>query len=155
MNAERISIDVRGIGEYRLTVEVGDPLSPDGLTRLVLEGHGELHAEQVYAELSKDQGGEFDDRTGPPERACTGKIDKPEAERLLKTASQIQWDRKFPPRPGIPDEAIVEWQLGKSDEPGLSMKTWIQDAEKDPNLGPLFGRLREELARISEDQLYF
>ena len=155
MNAEGNSTDARDIGEYRLTIEVGDPLSPDGLTRLVLEGHGDLHAEQVYAELSEDQSGQFDDRTGPPEGECTGKIDKLEAERLLKTASQIQWDRKFPPRPGIPDEAIVEWHLGKSDKPSLSMKTWIQDAEEDHNLGPLFARLREELARISEDQLYF
>lgn len=155
MNADVKSSGDRDLTGYRLTVGVGDPLSPDGLTRLTLDGNGEIQVQQVYADEGGAKHGAGDDRTGPPECERSGRIDGSEAASLLRSLTQLKWDRKFPPRPGIPDEAIVEWSLRKSGDDVLAMKTWLEDAERDPGLGPVLSRLRNELARLSDDQLYF
>jgi hypothetical protein len=157
MNAEikqETQEDSVDVSKYCLTVEVGDSLSPYGLTRVTLEGTGKFQAEQVYEVAVKGESKRARDRIGPPEGGITGKLGASEAKQLLRTVSQVQWVREFPPRLGIPDEAVVKWSLRKNGEDSLEMKTWIQDAEKDFHLGPLLAQLREELARLSEGKFF-
>lgn len=133
---------------YQVTIEVGDALSTHGLTRMTLSGDGNISAECVR------RTGEVATNTKQMPMQFTGTLKRHDPIDLLLKASQFDWNRKFPSRPGIPDEAIVVWQFGEKGAPGVEVKVWLREAEKDPLMGPLIKDLRQELADISGNDIY-
>ncbi|MBI2189879.1 MAG: hypothetical protein HYU37_22610 [Acidobacteria bacterium] len=137
--------------ETRLTIEVGDPLSDEGLTRVALDGAGEFSAELI--------------RKGPSPRAdqykaaepigpVRGRMPAPQALDLIRRSQQFAWGRAFPSRPGIPDEAVVVWRLEQPGGETRFWKAWLRDVEQDSVAGPVLDALRRQLAELSNDRLY-
>ena len=143
------------LAEYSLRVQVGDLYAPDGLTELILTGEGALSARLVREELDVEQVGESERGKKPPEGATAeGELSPEETEDVIRRAFFFPWSRTFPSRPGIPDEAIVEWRLSGTDGAGQTVKVWLREAESDPDFKPVLEALRRGLARISDSQLY-
>jgi hypothetical protein len=135
----------------RLTVEVGDVSSPDGLTRVVLGATGELYAEHLAAADERKT-----TAAGEPETtaAYRGRVSEEQSLDLFRRAREFAWGLTFPSRPGIPDEAIVVWRLEHADGETLVLKAWLRDVEKDPAAGPVLMALRRQLAELSHNRLY-
>ncbi|TCS73847.1 hypothetical protein EDC61_10169 [Sulfuritortus calidifontis] len=148
MTNQRPIFDKTHPENYQITIEVGDMLSEHGLTRMTLAGDGHVTAEW----LGKIRGAVETAKQLPTH--YTGTLKHHDPIDLLLKASQFNWDRKFPSRPGIPDEAIVVWQFGEKGAPGAEVKVWLREAEKDPLMGPLLQGLREELADLSDNHIY-
>jgi hypothetical protein len=127
-----------------ITVEVGDEADEYGLTRLRLDREGQYEIEQrggVEVKVREPLSGDARELLEEP------------VEELFGRAERIDWDRPFPPRPGIPDEAVVEWRLrGPGGEQTCRM--WLRDAEGDPGVAPLFAVLRTLVERASRGQLF-
>ncbi len=147
MNDQHLAFDPARAHDYELTVQVGDPTAPDGLTRVRLDGTGRLVAEQIF-----EEGHPAEKR--PRGRQVTGELPREEAKDLMRRASQFPWEREFPSRSGIPDEAIVVWHFHQKNKEGPSLKVWLREAESDPLLAPVLAALRKELGRLSQNQLY-
>lgn len=148
MANQRPSFDKAHPENYQISIEVGDMLSRHGLTRMTLAGDGNVTAEWLgkpkdTAETAKQMPSRF-----------TGTLKRHDPVDLLLKASQFDWGRQFPSRPGIPDEAIVVWQFGEKGSPGAELKVWLREAEQDPLMGPLLKGLRQELANLSDNHLY-
>ena len=140
MQAESVRFDPARLEDFALVVEVGDSLSEDGLTRVRVDGDGRIVVEQE------------------PQREATprahAKLDRASTETLLRGASQFDWGRRFPTRPGIPDEAVVQWSLQDRQGAQLTMKTWLREAEKDASMAPVLKALRKTVESSSEGRLY-
>lgn len=166
MTNEWTERDRQELADARLTVQVGDLYAPDGLTEVVLRPDGTLRARLVREDLGREGAGaaeaedggkgevEQKERPLPGPVTAEGEIPADEATELIRKASRFPWGRSFPSRPGIPDEAIVEWRLEKGAGEARVLKVWLREAEKDPALEPVLEALRRGLARISDDRLY-
>ena len=143
--------------EYSLVADVGEVASEEGMTRVVLEGTGrfvvEEHREQGGDEQRRDeqQRAERGDARG---RRYDGELGAERARSLLAQAARFGWDRHFPPRPGIPDEAIVRWTLRDASGEVATVRAWLRDAEKDPAMAPVLSALREAVQRATDGALY-
>ena len=151
MSNDRIAFDASRAPEYELHVAVGDPIGEHGLTRIALNGGGHMAAEQIFEEIPAEKQSAGAARKP---RQAEGQIDVEAATKLMRQVSQFLWDRKFPSRPGIPDEAVVVWTFGLKDGPSLTLKVWLREAEQDPALGPVLRALREGLATVSHGEIY-
>jgi len=136
----------------RLTLEVGDSMSEDGLTRVVLESTGLLYAEQIHR--PEPQGPETFDKREQAVGPLRWQMSAQQSLDLLRQAQQFGWGRPFPSRPGIPDEAIVVWRLERAGGEPLVLKAWLRDVEKDPVAGAVLMTLRRQLAEFSNTRLY-
>ena len=128
--------------DWELIADVGNILAPEGLTHVLLSGSGNLLVEERH---EKETGHKYE-----------GRIDEGTSVGLLKNASQFDWERRFPPRPGLPDEAIVEWTL-RSREEGegvATVKVWLRDAEKDRIMAPVLEELRRNVDRLTDGKLF-
>jgi hypothetical protein len=141
-------------------VEVGNPASPHGQTRLRLDGDGDFVARSVFADagqVAPVHALDMDDvKWGSDEKlqVVRGRVEAPRAVELLAQAVGFPWDRPFPSRPGIPDEAIVVLRFGPKGGPQSAVKLWLREAEADPVVGPVLKELRRYLEDFSSGQLY-
>ncbi len=158
MNNEPLSFDPARADEYELSVRVGSPTAPDGLTRVTLEGTGRFVAEQIFERRLQEkvtqerptEEGDAQER----DRRVTGELPRSEAEHLLRMATLFPWERSFPSRPGIPDEAIVVWSFGERGVQRATLRVWLREAESDPALSPVLEALRHNLAQLSHGEIY-
>jgi len=142
-----LSFDEAKSNEYWVKVEVGNIYSDDGQTWMQLDGDGNIQAELLKKQNTKDQ-------TDYEPILFTGILTEHKVNDLLGKASHLQWDSQFPQREGIPDEAIVIWSFGRKDEQHITTKMWLKDAEKDPGVSPLLMALRRELCLLSKDSIF-
>lgn len=150
MTADFIPFERAAAQDYSLQVEVGNAATPDGITRVLVDGLGNIQAAQYH------RGDDVKDReqSARETEQVKGQLKPEEAARLFEQASLASWDRRFPPRPGIPDEAIVELRLQRAKREGASMKLWLRDAEKDQVIGPLLEQLRRSVGELSGGRIY-
>lgn len=151
MSAEYIAFDRAFSQEYLLHVEVGQATAPDGVTRVRVDGAGNFEAAQ-YRQVAVEVP-DREQKEHEPERV-PGKISKDDAEKLFELASLAPWERRFPQRPGIPDEAIVEVRFERKGREGASVKLWLRDAEKDDVIGPILEQLRRHLKELGGGRVY-
>lgn len=166
-----LDFDPKLAPQYELAVEVGHPASPDGQTQLSLDGDGDIEARQLRRyreyvrprdvaesapEASVEQVAQIDVRPAGPDQpdAVRGHIEPERAAGLLAQAVGFPWERRFPSRPGIPDEAVVVLRFGAKGGPVNQVKLWLREAEDDPNVGPVLEELRGVLSELSQDRLY-
>ena len=140
MPTQRVKFDAARLADFELTVEVGDILSEDGMTRVRLDGYGRLAVEQL---CQKERGRQF-----------SGEMDRESTERLLRQASQLDWERGFPSRKGLPDEAIVQWSLHDRQGETITVRVWLREAEKDSAIAPVLAALRQVVERATDGTLY-
>jgi hypothetical protein len=131
--------------ELSLSVAVGDRHSRHGRTSVVLTGSGRV-------ETSLQIEGKLPDRVRKEpyvsEMAATAALD------VMRKATQFAWDTKFPPRPGIPDEAIVVWTLSVGAGTKLEAKAWLRDVEKDAAMAPVLRAMRDLVKRVTDGVLF-
>lgn len=144
MNNQDFSFDVDKLNDYKLYLESGERTSPDGQTRVVLHGSGYLKAEQV-----KEQP---ENRGKKVPVSIEGEIE--DAGEVFKQAENFDWQRKFPSRPGIPDEAIVTWTVEYQDEKIATVKIWLREAEEDDRFKVVLNRLKNVVGKLSDNQIY-
>lgn len=159
MTADYIAFDKAFAREYQLQVDVGQATAPDGITRVRVDGAGTLEAAQVRRATpqtpKQDVRDQSSDKPGDQDTArVAGKISPEEAAGLFEQASLAPWSDRFPRRPGIPDEAIVEVRFGRADRETGSVKLWLRDAEKDDALGPMLAQLRRHVEELSDGRIY-
>ena len=158
MADEYLPFDRAFAAEYSLQVEVGHADAPDGVTRVQVDGSGNLEAAQLRNEPQTDpRQREGKARKGGKEEGSDqvkGRIPEDEVLYLFDQASLAPWGRRFPQRPGIPDEAIVEVRLRRERLDGASVKLWLREAEKDHSLGPMLKVLRKHLTELSGGRIY-
>ena len=153
MNNNAVPLDPAGTEDAVLRFEVGDLLSPGGLTRVTLDGKGHFRAEQMskpgdYAEDTD----RLQEKLGTPD-PVEGSVEKGDAAGLIDRAGRFPWGRKFPSRPGIPDEAIVAVQLELPGGASKSLKIWLREAEQDKSVSPVLRVLRDHLSRFSKGKM--
>ncbi len=142
---DAIKYDEKYLPDYNLSLDVGDTLSSYGLTRVQVKGSGQITAELQVVSLEAEKSD-----LPSQEASCQLK----DSAGFFKRALQLNWSRKFPPRPGIPDEAIIVWTLRHGEKTLATMKTWLRDAEKEKDLEQLIAELREEISRASDGKIY-
>jgi hypothetical protein len=130
--------------ERELVATVGAPTSPDGQTRVRLADSGRL---VVQWERVPDDVPDVEQRPKEPERREeTGELGV-DPGPLFERSARFPWDQEFPTRPGVPDEAILEWDLREDDRSRTTLRVWLGDAERDPNMAPVLDALRDGPAR--------
>lgn len=139
---QRAKFDPARLADFELVVEVGDVFSEEGMARARLNGHGRLTVEQQRGH-EKEHARQFHSELNPDT-----------TEKLLRQASQFDWERSFPSRKGLPDEAVVQWFLHDRQGEALKVKVWLRDAEKDQVMGPVLEELRRGVQRATEGSLY-
>ena len=160
MADEYLPFDRAFAAEYSLQVEVGQADAPDGVTRVQVDGSGNLEAAQLRNEPRETEPRQQSGRGrkgGKEEEGSDqvkGRIPQEEALYLFDQASLAPWGRRFPQRPGIPDEAIVEIRLRRTQREGASVKLWLREAEKDPALAAVLKVLRKHLSELSGGRIY-
>lgn len=141
MTEHRVVFDQARVQDFELIMDVGDPLSEDGLTRVTLDGTGHLAVEQQYGPERK-------------EAPVHTKLVVEDARGLLKRVSQFDWELRFPSRSGLPDEAIVQWSFRDKRKGTVTQKAWLRDTEKDPLMAPVLAALRKAVERATNGKLY-
>jgi hypothetical protein len=159
MADEYMPFDRAFAAEYSLQVEVGHADAPDGVTRVQVDGSGNIEAAQLRNEPGGTGARDRDETGTKGERdegsnQVKGRMSPDEALYLFDQASLAPWGRRFPQRPGIPDEAIVEVRLRRERRDSASVKLWLREAEKDPALGPMLKLLRKHLTELSGGRIY-
>jgi hypothetical protein len=162
MADEYMPFDRAFAAEYSLQVEVGQADAPDGITRVQVDGSGNIEAAQLLNEPGGTEPREGEEKgrksqkvepeKGPEQ--VKGQMPPDEVLYLFDQASLAPWGRRFPQRPGIPDEAIVEVRLRRERRDSVSVKLWLREAEKDPALGPMLKLLRKHLTELSGGRIY-
>lgn len=149
MSDEYQPFEPEHLNEYSIDLDVGDPSSLQGLTHVFVQGDGTFTANLVI----DNSNGEDKAAMKSPERNVKGNLEKKAVENIFRQAHQFPWNRQFPSRPGIPDEAIVVWKLKKANSQ-LLLKVWLGEAEEDPVLSPVLEELRKTLGELSDNQLF-
>lgn len=156
MNADYIPFDRAFAREFSLQLQVGNASAPDGVTRVRMDGLGNLAAAQYRrtpeAADREQKGG--DEQKEPESEEVKGEVPADEAVRMFDQVSLAPWDSRFPQRPGIPDEAIVEVRLQRAGRESATMKMWLRDAEKDVAIGPVLEQLRRRVGELSGGRIY-
>lgn len=133
-------LDLARSNDFELVVEVGEPFDEKGLTRVKLNRDGAFVVEQQHDKEELQR--------------YPGEVNPDDAERIMQQVSQFTWDQHFPPRPGIPDEAIVRWHLVDHLGNARTLKVWLRDAEKDRVMGDALTLLRKNVERVTYGKLY-
>lgn len=139
-----------------LEVRVGNPYDHHGQTVASVSGSGAFRGETIRAEQPRPKGESADPAARhekPIEpRRCQAELPAEHAERILRQAAEFAWGAKFPPRPGIPGEAVVEWRL-KTPQGDFVLKSWLRDAEKDSRQAEVLKAIKETLQKASGDKM--
>jgi hypothetical protein len=135
------AFDAARLQDYRLSLALGHAESLHGRTELELGGDGRFQARQIGGRKREAM-------------AAHGELAREPLVQLLRAALQFDWNRAFPPRPGIPDEPIVEWSLALPGGSTLAMRAWLRDVERGDLSGPALEQLRRALAEASHGQLF-
>jgi hypothetical protein len=154
MTADYIAFDKAFAAEYQLQVDVGQATAPDGVTRVRVDGAGTFEAAQFRRAAEPAPEREQTRKQEQDSERVSGKIAPDEAARLFEQASLAPWGQRFPQRPGIPDEAIVEVRFQRAQRQSGTIKLWLRDAEKDVALGPMLTQLRRHLNDLSGGRIY-
>ena len=156
MNADYIPFDRAFAREFSLQLQVGNASAPDGVTRVRMDGLGNLAAAQYrrVPDAAGREPKEGEARNEPESEEVKGEVPADEAVRMFDQVSLAPWDRRFPQRPGIPDEAIVEVRLQRAGRESATMKMWLRDAEKDVAIGPVLEQLRRRVGELSGGRIY-
>ncbi|HYJ79223.1 MAG TPA: hypothetical protein VEW03_06465 [Longimicrobiaceae bacterium] len=145
--------------ELVLLVNVGHPGFYPGLTQVRLGREGDFTARRTFAvtavEAAHARALEVnDERWGMEPGLVRGRLGPARAADLLERAAAFPWDRPFPSRPGIPDEALVVVYLGRSGGPHRTLTLWLREAEGDPVVGTVFRELRATLDELSQGAIF-
>ena len=140
MSNQGFKFDQARLQDFELIVDVGDTLSPEGLTHVELSGNGNLVAEQ---RREKEIGEKYE-----------GRIDGETTASMLRKASEFDWERRFPSRPGLPDEAVVQWTLRDRKGAAVTVKVWLREAEKNGVMAPVLDGLRKDVDHMTDGKLY-
>lgn len=143
MSDQDFKYEAGNLNNYKLLVSVGNPVAPDGQTIVSLHGSGSIEAKQVFEAVKGKERKPFH---------IEGRIDNP--EEYFKPLEQFDWRRKFPSRPGIPDEAIIRWEIEYLAEKEASLKMWLGEAEDDRRYNEILKKLRDIVGRLSDNQIY-
>jgi hypothetical protein len=157
MSEEYIPFEAARADEYRLTVQVGEPSAPDGLTRVRLDGTGRIEAEQVLAAEQVSPDTRRAEQTSAGEQVtarASGELRRDDVEKLMYQASLFPWGRKFPSRAGIPDEAVTDWTLETTRGQRATLRMWLREAERDQAVSPVLAELRRQLDQMAEGKMY-
>ena len=157
MSEEPIQHDLARLGDYRLTVLVGELTAPDGLTRIRIDGTGRIEAAQVFAdvlvggeawtaEIIRD-GGRVTDR-------ASGILSPEETVHIMTLASRIPWTQPHSSRAGVPPEVVTSWTLVTAAGQALTLRMWLRDAEQDPIVGPVLRKIASHVHRIAEGRIF-
>lgn len=149
MNANFPSFQPEALHEYALQLDVGEPASLHGLTRLQLDGYGNVSATDIVAEARQEREAPMERST----RSAKGQLDRDATQTLFRRVHEFPWQRPFPSRRGIPDEAIVTWTLTRGSAQ-QQLRMWLGEAEDDPVIAPVLEALRTTLRSISDNQMY-
>ena len=150
MGEDYIPFDRTVAQEYSLRVEVGNVAAPDGMTRVQVDGLGNIEAEQLRQRAAGDER----QQTNNAPDSVKGSMSPGEAKYLFEQVSLAPWGSRFPQRPGLPDEAIVEVHLLRAQRDGASMKLWLRDAEKDAAIAPMLKLLRKHVGELSGGRIF-
>lgn len=143
MSTQNFTYDSDNLNDYQLHVTVGSPASPDGQTIVDLNGSGTIEAKQLY---------QLKDQKEKQPSIVEGRIDNP--EEYFKPLEQFDWQRTFPSRPGIPDEAIINWMIETKGEKKASLRMWLGEAEDDERYNNVLKKIRSTIGRLSDNQIY-
>lgn len=125
--------------QLQLSIRVGQPTAPDGLTRAQVDANGTVVVEHQQSDAEEKR------------ESLRGEL--PEARELIERAADFPWDSSFPQRPGIPDEAVAVWRLsGPQGE--REARFWIGDVESDERMREVFTILRAAVDRLSRGELF-
>lgn len=143
MSNQKFKYNPGHLNDYTLHVTVGSPESPDGQTIVDLHGSGSIEAKQLFGAK---------DRIEKKPSQIEGHIDNP--EEYFKPLEQFDWQRSFPSRPGIPDEAIINWRIESGGEKKANLRMWLGEAEDEERYSDVLKRLRKTVGRLSDNQVY-
>jgi hypothetical protein len=113
-----------------LDVKVGTDASLYGATRLTLERSGRFVLEHIGGRKGRQR------IVGEAREFLHESVDN-----IFLRAEAIAWRTPLPTRPGIPDEAAIEWRLRTPDGEERA-EMWLRDAEKEAAIAPLLAELR-------------
>jgi hypothetical protein len=154
-------IDPDRIDDYSLRADVGNPFEEDGLTRVMLSGSGVLEVEQHVAAPYVGEGEDPAAQHGKELRAnetvqSAGREEfgRSAARELIIMAAEFPWGRRFPTRPGIPSEPVLEWRLDDPRAGELTLKMWLRDAERYELIAPVLMAFRHAVERVSKGKLF-
>jgi hypothetical protein len=135
-----------------LQVKAGEPEEDDGQTTLSVERSGRFDLDH---EGGSDDvlGEEALARKSEPISGDIRELLDRSPDEVFHLAETVNWDRPFPPRPGIPDEAVLEWVLRTAKGVTIA-KMWLRDAERDDEVAPLLRLLRSVVAEASQNRLF-
>jgi hypothetical protein len=149
MNPTFPAFQPEALHEYNLQLDVGEPTSLHGLTRLQLDGFGNVNATDILADAKVGREGQIE----RPARGARGQLDPDATQSVFRRVHDFPWQRPFPSRRGIPDEAVVTWTL-KRGSAQQQLKLWLGEAEEEPAIAPVLEALRTMLRSISDNQMY-
>lgn len=149
MAEQRVTFNPARSEDFDLVIAVGDALSEHGLTRATLDGRGRLVVEQERAAAPVAE-----QREPAKLAAAHAELGAEETRSLLARAAQFDWERRFPSRPGLPDEAIVEWTFRDRRGAAVTVRAWLRDVEKDPAMAPVLAALRKGVDQATSGRLY-
>ena len=140
MSTQPNPIDSAQTNDFQLVVEVGNIYSEEGLTRVKLDTTGRLLVEQQYDRERIE--------------SFQGELDPQSTDQLFSELPRFDWDQRFPPRPGLPDEAVVQWLFQEKPGSIRMLKVWIRDAEKPGPMATALVILRRSVERLTDGKLY-
>jgi hypothetical protein len=138
-----IHFDPKRPQDFLLELDVGDQASEEGLTQAQVTGSGRVTIKHFGGEDEKSE-----------RQPIYAELNREQVVELFLAASQFDWNVKFPNRPGIPDEAIVEWTLRDNQTGELKRKAWLRDAEKSETMSRALKILRREVDQLSHGRLF-
>jgi hypothetical protein len=142
--ADRIEFDSSRAADFNLHVDVGEPEAFDGRTSVTFDGDGRMTIEH---ETTQDDEQPF----------AAAPLDwrmESDARTLLAAAASFDWTCPFPPRMGLPDEAIVRWTLRERGVLEVTCKTWLRDAEKNEAMRFVLDAVRAEIEKATKGMLF-
>ena len=150
-------LDLSHLGEYRLTVLVGEATAPGGLTRVRLEGTGRLRADQVFAagpvkvdadtgEIAR-QGGQLTDR-------ASGELPPEDVAAIMRNASLMPWGQPIAERAAVRSEAVSDWLFQTPTGAPRVLRMWLRDAERDDTVRCVLAEIDRHLYRITNAKIF-
>jgi hypothetical protein len=120
----------RGAHIDLLHVKVGAEASLYGATRLTLERSGHFVLEHEGGRKGRAR------IVGDARELLDESIDE-----VFHRAEVIAWRSPSPTRPGVPDEAAIEWRL-RTPDGEVTAEMWLRDAEEEAAIAALLAPLR-------------
>jgi hypothetical protein len=160
-------VDTERLPEYQLIADVGNPYEDEGLTRAILSGSGrmlvELHRAEPATTPERGQGylspespsqETGDSGRAMPARSHAYDFGPESAKEMILRAARFPWGQRFPTRPGIPSEPVLQWTLRDERGPEVTVSVWLRDAEKDDTMAPVLSAFRHAVERATKGELF-